>query len=37
MDNNENELKLSKIDFNSEFIWMVVLLAIFGGEKDNEK
>lgn len=35
MDNNKNELETLKIDFNSEFIWMVVLLAIFGGKKMN--
>ena len=37
MDNNENELESSKIDFNSEFMWMVVLLSIFGGGKDDKK
>ena len=35
MNNNENKSESSKIDFNSEFIWMVVLLAIFGGKKMN--
>ena len=37
MYNNENELESSKINFNSDFMWMVVLLAIFGGGKDYEK
>ena len=37
MDNNENELESSKINFNSDFMWMVILLAIFSGGKDDEK
>ena len=37
MDNNKNELESLKIDFNSEFIWIIVLLVIFGGKKDDEQ
>ena len=37
MDNNENELESSKIDFNSEFMWIIILFSIFGGGKDDKK